>query len=574
MSTQSCLTSKALRPSNAWFLFSSKLNSIYQIDIGYKNSRGKFGGYSSSPQNEVNKLPWGSPNRCEFVLKRSKEDNLVRKFKFRNVKQESASFDMVIFNMKIGGHESEFSNKVNSMCIQQKEKLLALYLTLVSHSESFVHHKVSIHDEMGFQIDGSGPTLSDLSELGGSIHDYQDFIRIVKDSALDVNNGSDVFAEMAKKRTVKQTKRISNTGDEPSLKKSKTAIVNDNERIELDDSCGLEKSYLSSFVGTCRIPLDNISVPAELKDLVSESRVENIISSMKNRYDPTMTVLVVAPVDDSKQPDLASDKVTGQKFVVVQKIHTLTAFKKLNQKGDFIKLKGHAKGTVWCYVLNTNSSALIHYGNLRGNEIENNFPRKTHPQDILHVYESLLTSGKTQLESLKVIDRICKLSKMGIVESASIRKFCNFSESGLSCLMNLISKMEVHETLDYKTAPANSKRFEKLKMTNKVFNLLSKITESYLVKNASKVLSKQISLKCLAEEYQVEMNVEKVYSVLSRMTGFKSKNQLHVDYPGMFTSDIMRKYVGAEMDGKFIKLCFIKNRLLYYHKFFKLSNLN
>ena len=88
----------------------------------------------------------------------------------------------------------------------------------------------------------------------------------------------------------------------------------------------------------------------------------------------------------------------------------------------------------------------------------------------------------------------------------------------------------------------------------KVFNLLSKITESYLVKNASKVLSKQISLKCLAEEYQVEMNVEKVYSVLCRMTGFKSKNQLHVDYPGMFTSDIMRKYVGAEIDGKFIKL--------------------
>ena len=135
--------------------------------------------------------------------------------------------------------------------------------------------------------------------------------------------------------------------------------------------------------------------------------------------------------------------------------------------------------------------------------------------------------------------------------------------------MNLISKMEVHETLDYKTASANSKRFEKLKMTNKVFNLLSKVTESYLVKNASKVLSKQISLKCLAEEYQVEMNVEKVYSVLSRMTGFKSKNQLHVDYPGMFTSDVMRKYVGAENDGKFINLCFIKNKLLFsYLKLF------
>jgi len=200
MAAPASLTSRAQRPMNAWFLFSSKVDGVYQFNIGYKNSRNVFGGYSTSPQNEVNKIPWGSPVRCDFVVKRSKENDVVRMFKFRNAKLESASFDLLIFNMKVGGDMSNFSDKVISLCVEQKEKLLALYLTLSSHSLGFNHHREFIHTEKGVRVDGDGPNLEDILKLGGSIEEYNEFINAMKDSAIEVSKDCNVFEEMAKNR--------------------------------------------------------------------------------------------------------------------------------------------------------------------------------------------------------------------------------------------------------------------------------------------------------------------------------------------------------------------------------------
>ena len=548
--TPQSLTSKALRPMNAWFLFSSKIDGIYQYNIGYKNSRNVFGGYSTSPQNEVNKIPWGSPVKCEFLIKRSKENDIVKMFKFRNAKLQSVCFDLVIFNMKVGGDMSEFSDKVISLCVEQKEKLLALYLTLASHSMGFNHHREFIHSEKGVRLDGEGPTLENILELGGSLREYEEFLIAIKDSAIDVSKNTNIYEEMAKKRTNGQMKRkLFDELHKTEKKRSKLSVINENEKVEIDDPSGLEKTYMSSFLGSCRIPLENISIPKELEDYLSDSRVECLVSSMTARFDPSLAVLVVAPVDDRQPPVLEKGKVGDQKFLVVQKLHTFSAFVKLHENGEFIKLKGHSKGTVLCYVLNTNSSALIHYGNMRANEESNKLPRKTYPQDFLHVFDSLSKTGKSSREAWKVVERMCKLSRIGLVETASVKKLCNLSADGFGCLMKMISMMELHKTLDCKTANATNKKFEKLKLTNKIFNSLAKVPESYLLDNAESVVSKTMSIKSLTENFEEIAKIEKVHSVLAQFTGYRSISQLQVKYPEKFTPEILRKYVGADIEG-------------------------
>lgn len=554
MATPASLTSRAQRPMNAWFLFSSKVDGVYQFNIGYKNSRNVFGGYSTSPQNEVNKIPWGSPVQCDFVVKRSKENDVVKMFKFRNAKLESASFDLLIFNMKVGGDMSNFSDKVISLCVEQKEKLLALYLTLSSHSLGFNHHREFIHTEKGVRVDGDGPNLEDILKLGGSMEEYNEFINAMKDSAIEVSKDSNLFEVMAKYRKNGLMKRklfsdLSNSVE----KRSKLAIINESEKVELEDPSGLEKTYMSSFLGSCRIPIENIRIPKELEGNVSESRVDNLICNMKNRFDPSLAVLVVAPENDSQPPILEKGKVGSQQFLVVQKIHTFSAFHKLHKNGEFTQLKGHSKGTILCYVLNTNSSALIHYGNMRSNEENSKLIRKTYPQDFLHVFESLFKSGKSHKDSWKVVERMCKLSRVGLVETASVKKMCSLSTEGFTSLMTMISLMECHKTLDCKTANATNNKFEKLKLTNKIFNSLARCTDRFLLDNVQSVVNKTMSIKSLVENFQEVASIEKVHSVLARFTGYKSKSQLDSEYPGKFSPEIMRKYAGADVEGKLIK---------------------
>ena len=116
----SIITSKAKRPKNNWFLFSSKVCNRYQIDIGYKTSLNKVGAFSSSPKVDQVKVPWGPHTKCQLVVKGS-GDEVKREYKFYNRSHQSASFDEVILNMMIG-RVNPFSQRVTSMCIQNNNK--------------------------------------------------------------------------------------------------------------------------------------------------------------------------------------------------------------------------------------------------------------------------------------------------------------------------------------------------------------------------------------------------------------------------------------------------------------------
>ena len=545
------LTSKARRPKNAWFLFPSKVGEIYQIDIGYKSSRGVVGGYSSSPQGCSVKIPWGPPTKCVFGVRRS-GDEIVREYKFTNRCHEKAAFDEAILKMLEGGM-NDFARRVTSMCVQDKKILLGNFLSLVQFAKGFVHHRDLIHDEDGMMIDGSGVSLKDIEGNGGSLAEYRDFVKLVKESSREVLKTEDVYLKMVRSWADGRKKRKSDSagGTEPAKKKSKSEVIEANEKLELEDSTGLEQKYMESIIGISSIPLDNLKVPSDLKSMVNIYRVYKIMASMKAKFDPSQTVLVVCPEDDSKPPNLK--EVGIQRFLVIQKIHTFMAFHELNKKGEFTHLKGqgHANGKVLCYVLNTNSSALIHYGNVRSNEIANKFPRKTHPQDMLHIFESLLEK-ESRGGALKVVERMSRLSRLGPDETTAVRKLCQWSEEGFNRLMEVINRLEICETTDLKTSgnSMSTTECERLKMKNSVFNLLGKCEENYFMLMSGQVLGKEISLKTLAENHQTYMEIEKVYAVLAQISGFQSKQKLMSLYPEKFQISKMKSYIGAEIKGE------------------------
>ena len=535
------ILSNAKRPKNSWSLLASKSCETYQVDIYYKTVTGKKGLYSSSPKNSVVKVPFGPPVKCWYESTySSRSGDVINIIKFSNG-VEVKGFDELIFK-QIDAGENEFTRKIVSMCVKGKKKLLMYYINLLQHSAGFIHHNDSLHTSEGFMVDKSGIGINDLEKCGGSLEDYQEFTNLAKANALDPSNDS-CLNSAGLKRACKES------GATKSSKISKMSIINENEVKELSDQAGLEKQIQRSYLGEIRVPVDNLDIPNELSDNVVRTRVHSITLSMQTKYDPSQTTLVVCPKNPGDEVDLTN--TSNMKFWVVQKIHSFLALKELNRLGQLKNLEGHDKGDIRCYVLNSGSVSLWHYNYLRGNGIESMHVRKTFPQDLLHVYASLVTRiGK--INALKTLDRIAKACRVGPDESASLKKMCStYSDSSFTTLMNLITKFENYEIRDIKVArnAGSIARCEKQKMTNAYFNKLAKCDQDYLVRESGKVLNKDISLKTLIDNYKKYVELEKTYDSLSKIAGFKSKTQLLQQYPGKFDSNIVSRFNGAEVQG-------------------------
>ena len=66
------------------------------------------------------------------------------------------------------------------------------------------------------------------------------------------------------------------------------------------------------------VPIENISVSVEMELKVNKFRVKMIEESMRKRYDPSQSVLVVCPEVDGSNFD--GDNVEKLKFFVIQKV--------------------------------------------------------------------------------------------------------------------------------------------------------------------------------------------------------------------------------------------------------------
>ena len=347
---------------------------------------------------------------------------------------------------------------------------------------------------------------------------HEEFVSFVIESAPIVISKSfeDAWSEVSRgidgSKKMKVDSSLANSQPPKKAKVTKSEILVNNEKQELDDESGLEKAYQESYCGVAQIPLDNISVCPDMKMKVNPFRVEFIKASMKKRYNPALSVIVVCPVDDKKKVDVGRDK-----FYVIQKVKCLLAFKKLDSTGEFVTKQGHEDRKVLAFVLSSNKAELMQYANMTENLISGQFATKTVAQDILHHFHCL-TMKDSSVNAIKVVERMCRLCCIRPEDSTALERICKWSSEGFSTFMNVLEKFESYQTTDVKCG-GHAQRIAKglkVNISNVLLRILGKCTEKYFVDNHQLVLNRTISLRELGEKHEEKVKIDKVLKVFEQ----------------------------------------------------------
>ena len=94
--------------------------------------------------------------------------------------------------------------------------MLSSYLNIVQYSSDFIHYRDMIHED-GFLIDGSGTCVKDLEDNGGSLIEFRDFLKVVKEIARDISTPDNLYLDKARNRADgRKRKKADPTGGEPA----------------------------------------------------------------------------------------------------------------------------------------------------------------------------------------------------------------------------------------------------------------------------------------------------------------------------------------------------------------------
>ena len=158
--------STPLRPRTAWYpVIVSVADEPFELQIGWKFVDGSVGFFSSATKNKKDKHPWGQVINCSFKV--MNEDEPTGRFVLENRGREKRGFrtnELLPSLWEI----NEFTSKLLELRTEGKSELLAMYFQLLLHSKKFHEHRKGFHDELGFNICGSGMGHS-LEMLKGRI---------------------------------------------------------------------------------------------------------------------------------------------------------------------------------------------------------------------------------------------------------------------------------------------------------------------------------------------------------------------------------------------------------------------
>ena len=542
-----------------WTPILVKIGKTIQINILCRNSLGRCGPYTSAGSAAKKRPCWAPISDCQYITE-TKRGKVKKFFVFKNIDNETAKFRADLLNPLLqsgaGTPANPFSQKCTDLHVGNP-RLLAFFFSALSFSENFCNFNADTHYKNGLKKDGNGLGDKFLQELGGSLAEYEAFVKAAEENPLDVggekavNVGGEQDQGSGFKISPASTKKITdffNINNEKKLSRSEK--VEDNYRHMLSEEGGLEKSVVSSYVNFQSIPLDKLSVSPDMFLLMNQTKVNEIAESMLDRYDPSQVVVSVVPAD------LIGFEIDGSNdnFWVIHGRHRLEALKKLDEMRKLQDLPGFPEDrSIQCYILKVSAPSLSNYFNIRSNDLSSDFQTRTSNEELFFVYKGLLHCTKDKHKSLEVIEKVCHSRHMGASDLTVYNKVAEWPVSVLDQLISVLEKFQSYQTKDAtaRGAQAKIRRREAKTLTKAMFRQIGNCSPGFFQDWHEKVLSNEVSLRELLEKSDESNKIAKAeMKVVSCAGGSEDINSLKRKFPDKFNREVVKKFVGAEVTGK------------------------
>ena len=541
-----------IRSRNCWFLIISELEERFELNLGYKAADNTVSFASAANRSARQKPPFGPPVSCHFRKLKNDKGQEGEYFSFKSKSGVVLNLKSSLMNNLFAG-ENDFSRKCTSLVVQNKQSLLAHYITLLASSEGFCHHRENVHEKNGTRKDlnGGGEEIA-LIDLNGSLSEFLEFKALAEKCAIKVTKSRYEAIENVignKSKSGAKKRKNENTSETGPHNTSKVQALLKAHRQEINDTGGVEQAFIGSYVGRAEIPIENIDISPKVCPRINPWKVQGIANAMKLRFDPSKVAITVAPSEPEK---FDPGNLSNNSYIVISGNHTISALKLLDTSGELRNLVGMQDGDVLCYIINTQSPSVLCYGGLRSKDIASKFIRRPQVQDLLFVFNVLKKQLGASKEAIETVNRYAKLLLFSADDITALKKLCTWKDESFCKVLKVIEKYEIYETTDakYQGNQEQLRRGMMMSLTRVLFLKFSKLSIEYFEKNVHKVIEKEMSLKSMIEGFTEYLKVEKIRKIVCQLSNYKSIETLRSEFPGKVEDKDLDKFAGAEVDGK------------------------
>ena len=179
------------------------------------------------------KIPWGALDSVEYGTE-VKDGKLEEFFRFYKGTESEKLFLSSMNSLVVG--VNPLAQKIQSLVVMNKKKLLSQYLSLLMKSDGYQSHHAAIFSADGFRVDESGLQTNHIEENGGNLIDLRELRVAARASVCKMDS------------TVPKQKR-KGSGIEKFLLKKPRMSAKDTQKTEIEDPDGPEAKYSKSYIG-------------------------------------------------------------------------------------------------------------------------------------------------------------------------------------------------------------------------------------------------------------------------------------------------------------------------------------
>ena len=335
----------------SWCPVIMKFPKTLQLLLVYKNYGGKLSLQQMSGPTASVKVPFGQVAKCEYTKLAPNADGEVSEYyNFFNNEGQKVQFNVNILNFFTAG-VNPANQELAKLRTEQKLLLISHYLSLMARSVSFGLHRPELNTELGFRKDGAGLNEESLIKAGGSLEEYEKFIKLALISSHDPPGKKKRKAEPGTSKTdeagkdgsksikldpgAKAGSKITDffSKQQDKTKMTKMEVVDKNFEEELEDPLGVEQTFVKGLFGRADIDLDQLSISPKLGIGINNVKVSKLKQSMESRFDPTACVLMVCPEEEDGFDPVNLDR---NYYQVIHGSHRLRALKRIDSEGGKI----------------------------------------------------------------------------------------------------------------------------------------------------------------------------------------------------------------------------------------------